>query len=142
MIESLRRSLDRMAMYLPGVLMAIFALGSWWLVRSLPSMLNETPIQSARHEPDYYLEQFSVKSFDKQGRLTREIIGHRAKHYPDSDTLEISNVTLRGQNPDGQHADAKRAQDVFTANSMQLNSKTGVYELSGQVRGVIYPGKP
>jgi lipopolysaccharide export system protein LptC len=140
MIETLRRSLDRLALYLPGVLMALFALGSWWLVRSLPSFLNEAPAQSERHEPDYYLEQFSVKSFDKQGRLTREISGHRAKHYPDTDTLDISDVTLRGQNPQG--VDAKRKQDVFTANRMQLNSKNGVYELKGQVRGVIYPGKP
>ena len=88
-----------------------------------------------RYEPDYYLEQFSVKSFDKQGLLTREVSGHRAKHFPDSDTLEISNVTLRGQNPSGQRA------DVFTADRMQLNSKTGEYELTGQVRGVIAPGK-
>lgn len=142
MIETLRRSIDRLALYLPGVLMAIFALGSWWLVRSLPGTLNEVAKTSVRHEPDYYLEQFSVKSFDKQGRLTREISGHRAKHFPDTDTLEISNVTLRGQNPDVQRLDTKREQDVFTANTMLLNSKTGEYELTGQVRGVIYPGKP
>ena len=135
MIASIRRSLDRLALYLPAILMAVFALGSWWLVRSLPNLLNEAPVKSARYEPDYYLEQFSVKSFDKQGRLSREVSGHRAKHFPDSDTLEISNVTLRGQNPSGQRA------DVFTADRMQLNSKTGEYELTGQVRGVIAPGK-
>ena len=136
MMESIRRSLDRLALYLPGILMALFALGSWWLVRSLPTILNDAPAKSVRYEPDYYLEQFSVKSFDKQGRLTREVTGHRAKHFPDTDTLEISNVTLRGQKPNGQR------NDVFSANNMQLNSKSGEYELTGQVRGVIAPGKP
>ena len=136
MIQSIRRSLDRLALYLPGILMAFFALGSWWLVRSLPSLLNDAPAKSVRYEPDYYLEQFSVKSFDKQGRLSREVSGQRAKHYPDSDTLEISNVTLRRQNSNGQR------DDVFSANSMQLNSKTNEYELTGQVRGVISPSKP
>lgn len=136
MIKSIRRSLDRLALYLPGILMAFFALGSWWLVRSLPSLLNDAPAKSVRYEPDYYLEQFSVKSFDKQGRLSREVSGQRAKHYPDSDTLEISNVTLRRQNFNGQR------DDVFSANSMQLNSKTNEYELTGQVRGVISPSKP
>jgi lipopolysaccharide export system protein LptC len=136
MIKSIRRSLDRLALYLPGILMAFFALGSWWLVRSLPSLLNAAPAKSVRYEPDYYLEQFSVKSFDKQGRLSREVSGQRAKHYPDSDTLEISNVTLRRQNSNGQR------DDVFSANSMQLNSKTNEYELTGQVRGVISPSKP
>ncbi len=136
MIKSIRRSLDRLALYLPGILMAFFALGSWWLVRSLPSLLNDAPAKSVRYEPDYYLEQFSVKSFDKQGRLSREVSGQRAKHYPDSDTLEISNVTLRRQNSNGQR------DDVFSANTMQLNSKTNEYELTGQVRGVISPSKP
>jgi lipopolysaccharide export system protein LptC len=136
MIKSIRRSLDRLALYLPGILMAFFALGSWWLVRSLPSLLNDAPAKSVRYEPDYYLEQFSVKSFDKQGRLSREVSGQRAKHYPDSDTLEISNVTLRRQNSNGQR------DDVFSANSMQLNSKTNEYELTGQVRGVISPSNP
>jgi lipopolysaccharide export system protein LptC len=27
---------------------------------------------------------------------------------------------------------------VFTAQAMQMNSKTGVYELSGKVRGVLH----
>lgn len=135
MMQSIRRSLDKLALYLPGILMALFALGSWWLLRSLPSITADTPTQTVRLEPDYYLEQFSVKSFDKQGRLTREVSGHRAQHFPNTDTLEISNVTLRGQNPNGQR------NDVFTANSMQLNSKSGEYELKGQVRGVIASGQ-
>lgn len=135
MIQRIRHSLDRLTLYLPGILMALFALGSWWLVRSLPSIFNEAPVQNVRYEPDYYLEQFSVKSFNKQGQLTREISGQGAKHYPDTDTLEISNVTLKGHNPNGQRT------DVFTAKSMQMNNKTGEYELSGQVRGVIAAGK-
>jgi lipopolysaccharide export system protein LptC len=135
MMQSIRRSLDKLALYLPGILMALCALGSWWLLRSLPSILTDAPTQTVRREPDYYLEQFSVKSFDKQGRLTREVSGHRAQHFPNTDTLEISNVTLRGQNPNGQR------NDVFTANSMQLNSKSGEYELKGQVRGVIASGQ-
>jgi LPS export ABC transporter protein LptC len=36
----------------------------------------------------------------------------------------------------------RRGQDVFTASGMQLNSKTGEYELSGKVRGVIQASKP
>ncbi len=135
MMQSIRRSLDKLALYLPGILMALFALGSWWLLRSLPSITTDAPTQTVRLEPDYYLEQFSVKSFDKQGRLTREVSGHRAQHFPNTDTLEISNVTLRGQNPNSQR------NDVFTANSMQLNSKSGEYELKGQVRGVIASGQ-
>jgi lipopolysaccharide export system protein LptC len=77
-----------------------------------------------------------VQRFAADGSLRLQIEGEEARHYPDTDTLEISNVTLRGQNPNGQR------NDVFSANNMQLNSKSGEYELTGQVRGVIAPGKP
>jgi lipopolysaccharide export system protein LptC len=199
MMNSLRRAIDRLALYLPAILMAIFALGSWWLVRSLPTFFNEAAPKTIRQEPDYYLNGFSVKSFDSNGRLVRELSGAHAEHYPDTDTLDIRKVQLRGQNPEGQrinaladHALAKgdgslitllgnvqitqspnaskgsqtptvlrsqeikaylkeerlvshqsteirRGSDVFTAEAMQLNSKTGEYELSGKVRGVVHP---
>ena len=88
MMDTLRRALDRLALYLPAVLMALFALGSWWLVRSLPSIFAEPTSKQVRQEPDYFLEHFSVKSFDKSGRLTRELSGDRAHHFPDTDTLD------------------------------------------------------
>ena len=51
-MNAFRLALDRLTLYLPAILMAIFALGSWWLVRSLPSFLNEAAAPSVRHEPD------------------------------------------------------------------------------------------
>jgi len=198
MMDTLRGLLDRLIRVLPAVLMAIFALGSWWLVRSLPSLFKDAPPKTARIEPDYYLEKFSVKSFDSQGRLRRELSGSRAQHFPDSDTLEVSQVNLRAlslegrlvnanadqalakgdgtqmtmtgnvkltqkANPQGKSAGAllelrgqslkafpndermtsdvpleiRRDSDVFSANSMELNTKTGAFELSGQVQGLI-----
>ncbi len=200
-METIRRALDSLALYLPGLIMAIFALGSWWLVRSLPTLLNDAPTKAVRQEPDYYLNQFSVQSFNSSGRLIKEISGKRAQHFPDSDTLEISDVVLQGVNPNGKRFNARadralakgdgsemtlmgdvlltqqassknnglspielrsqklntmtkeerlfsdvpveirRGQDVFTANSMRLNSQTGEYELTGKVRGVIQAAK-
>ena len=90
MMNGIRRLLDRLALYLPAVLMALFALGSWWLVRSLPSLFAEPKTQQVRHEPDYFLSGFSVKSFDNTGRLTRELSGDRAQHFPDTDTLALN----------------------------------------------------
>ena len=200
MMNAFRRVLDRLVLYLPAILMAVFALGSWWLVRSLPSFFNETAAPSVRHEPDYFLQNFSVKSFDSQGRLMRELSGEHAQHFPDTDTLDIQKVQLRGHSQEGQHVNAvadqalakgdgtqvtlvgnvhisqpastsanglraatemrsqeikafvkeerlvsevpvevRRGQDLFTAEKMQMNSKTGEYELSGKVRGTVHP---
>ena len=35
--------------------------------------------------------------------------------------------------------EVRRGQDLFTAEKMQMNSKTGEYELSGKVRGTVHP---
>ena len=198
MLDTLRRALDRLALYLPAVLMALFALGSWWLVRSLPSIFAEPTSKQVRQEPDYFLEHFSVKSFDKSGRLTRELSGDRAHHFPDTDTLDISNVQMHGQNQDGTGVNARaeralakgdgsqvifkgsvhltqtantsnkasqasiemrsqeitafvkeerlvsdvpveirRGHDVFSAERLEMDSKTGEYALIGKVRGVV-----
>jgi lipopolysaccharide export system protein LptC len=102
MMNALRRVLDRLSLYLPAILMAVFALGSWWLVRSLPNFFNETAAPLVRHEPDYFLQIFSVKSFDSQGRLMRELSGEHAQHFPDTDTLDIQKVQLRGHSQEGQ----------------------------------------
>jgi lipopolysaccharide export system protein LptC len=179
-------------------LMALFALGSWWLVRSLPSIFAEPTSKQVRQEPDYFLEHFSVKSFDKSGRLTRELSGDRAHHFPDTDTLDISNVQMHGQNQDGTGVNARaeralakgdgsqvifkgsvhltqtantsnkasqasiemrsqeitafvkekrlvsdvpveirRGHDVFSAERLEMDSKTGEYALIGKVRGVV-----
>jgi hypothetical protein len=76
--------------YLPVLLMGLLALGTWWLVRNAPAPLAGP--QSAGcvpAEPDYFMRRFSVKSFDANGRLQSEVIGAKASHYPDTDTLEI-----------------------------------------------------
>jgi lipopolysaccharide export system protein LptC len=38
--------------------------------------------------------------------------------------------------------EVRRGQDLFTAEKMQMNSKTGEYELNGKVRGLVQVAKP
>lgn len=127
MMDTLRRVLDRLALYLPAVLMALFALGSWWLVRSLPSLFAEPISKQVRYEPDYFLEHFSVKSFDKSGRLTRELSGDRAQHFPDTDTLDISNVQMLGQSQDGTSVNARAERALAKGDGSQVIFKGSVH---------------
>ena len=119
-MNAFRRALDRLALYLPAILMAIFALGSWWLVRSLPSFFNETTSPSVRHEPDYFLNHFSVKTFDSRGRLMRELSGEHAQHFPDTDTLDIQKVQMRGHSQEGQHVNAVADQALANGDGSQV----------------------
>lgn len=196
----LRNGFDRLALYLPALVMGLFALGSWWLVRSVPDLHTPHPAKTVSKEPDYYLHGFSVKSFDAAGHQTRELQGAQARHYPEFDVLEIDTAQIHAVSPEGErmvaradhaqvqgegtHKDAEitltgnahvvrdtlqggqktelrgekitafsqshrvisdqpveliRGKDVFTANSMALDAKTGEYQLTGRVKGMIMP---
>lgn len=101
-----RRGWDSFTLYLPVALMGLMALASWWLVRNAPSVLTDAPARAPVHEPDYFMQDFSVRSFDAAGRMTRQLQGQMARHYPDTDTLEIDGVQLQARAPDGRQTRA------------------------------------
>ena len=81
-----RTTADRLAMYLPVILMGVLALGTYWLARNTPVGLGgSTEQRTPTHDPDYFMRGFSVKSFDVDGRLKSEVFGTEARHYPDTD---------------------------------------------------------
>ncbi len=118
----LRSAWERMTVYLPIILMALMALGSYWLARNTPTLgLGEAP-RVVTHDPDYYMRGFSVKSYDASGRLKSEVFGTEARHYPDTDTLEIDQPRVRSFNAAGQLtvATARRALSNGDATEVQL----------------------
>jgi len=96
-----RKVWDRLSIYLPIVLMGLFALGSWWLVRSTPDLIEAEAGRAVRHEPDYFMHGFAVKTFAADGRLKSEIRGVEARHFPDTDTLDIDQVRVHSLDPSG-----------------------------------------
>lgn len=122
MIKLLLRSWERLSLYLPVILMGVLAFGTYWLVRSTPLLLLPEQEAPARHEPDYFMRNFSVKTFDGSGRLKSEVFGTDARHYPDTDTLEIDQVRIRSFNEEGRltTATAKRALTNADASEVQM----------------------
>ena len=122
MTKLLRAGWDYLSLDLPVVLMGVLALGTYWLVRSTPQMLASPPASPTLHEADYFMHKFSVKTFDEFGRLKSEMLGADARHYPDTDTLEIDFVRVRSMDHDGHltTASAKRAVTNGDASEVQL----------------------
>jgi lipopolysaccharide export system protein LptC len=60
-----------------------------------------TAQREAVHEPDYFMRRFAVKTFDGAGLLKSEVYGIEARHFPDTDTLEIDKVRIRSVNAQG-----------------------------------------
>ncbi|MES2414448.1 MAG: LPS export ABC transporter periplasmic protein LptC [Pseudomonadota bacterium] len=92
---------DHVSIYLPLLLMGALALGTYWLVRNSP--INDGPdvAKEVKHESDYYMRKFTIKTFDETGKLKSEIYGIEARHYPDTDTLEIDAARIRSINAQG-----------------------------------------
>lgn len=124
LLAALRDGWERFSIYLPVLLMALLALGTYWLVRNAPTMVVPEGVRPVRHNPDYFMRDFSVKNFDARGRLKSEIQGVQAWHFPDTDTLEIDNARIRSLNEQGHVT-------VSTANRALSNGDGSEIQLFG-----------
>ena len=95
------RAWDRVSIYLPLVLMGALALGTYWLVRNSPVSGTPQSSKTVKHEIDYFMRQFTIKSFDDAGLLKSEVNGAEARHYIDTDILEIDQPRIRSVGEQG-----------------------------------------
>lgn len=116
-----RSTWDRLAIYLPVILMGLLALGTYWLASNTPSLIGapEAP-KPPTHHPDYFMRDFSVKTFDPAGRLKSEVFGVEARHYPDTDTLEIDQPRMRSYDESGSLTIATGQRAISNADGSQV----------------------
>ena len=116
------RLVEQLSSYLPLLLMALLALGTWWLVKNTPAPDTERVAAPLRHEPDYTMSRFMVRRFAPDGTMRAQIEGDSLRHYPDTDTLEIDNVHVRAIGLDGRvtRAEAHRALANGDGSEVQL----------------------
>lgn len=114
------RAWDRMSVYLPVILMGLLALGTYWLARNTPTLAPLVGERPAKHEPDYFLRGFSVKSFAPDGRLKSEIRGVEGRHYPDTDTLEIDQPRIRAYDEKGAVTEATARSAISNGDGSQV----------------------
>ncbi|OIP15718.1 MAG: LPS export ABC transporter periplasmic protein LptC [Comamonadaceae bacterium CG_4_9_14_3_um_filter_60_33] len=121
-MNRLRDLFDHLTLYLPILLMGLLAMATYWLVRSAPAIEAPRAAAPVQHLPDYFMREFSVKTFVANGQLKSEITGSEAHHYPDTDTIEIDRVHIRSFNEAGEltTASALRAISNSNASDVQL----------------------
>lgn len=123
----LRRALDSLTLYVPLIVMAVLALGSWWLVRSMPELRPINSDRPLRTEPDYRLENFTVKTFDAKGQLTRQISGQAATHFPQPSELHIDRIQIFARNDAGSEFIAHAEKGISSDNDDQFTLIGDVY---------------
>ena len=82
---------ETLSSYLSLLMMALLALGSWWLVKSTPLVDIPRVATPPSHVPDYTMREFQVQRFTPQGALRAQIEGDVLRHFPDTDTFEVEN---------------------------------------------------
>lgn len=120
---------DRIAMYMPLLMMGALALGTYWLVRNTPSFSAPEVTKVAGHEVDYFMHKFTIKTFDEAGKLKSEIYGAEARHFADTDMLEIDQATVRSIN-------AENLLTTATAIRAYVNGDGSEVQLTGHARVV------
>ena len=100
-VRLLRDALDRVTIYLPVILTALLALGTYWLVQNAPKLLEPGRQEAPTHEPDFFMRGFVIKNFLPSGELRSELFGKEGRHYPDNDTMEVDQVRVRAISPQG-----------------------------------------
>jgi len=137
-----RRILQGLSSYLPLLLMAVLAAGTWWLVRNTPGMPGARAPAPPSQTPDYTMTGFAITRFAPDGQVALRIAGDMLRHFPATDRLEIDGVRIRATAPDGRITDATARQAVANADGSEiqlLGSAEVVSQLPGgqrlEVRG-------
>ncbi len=111
---------DRFVLYLPLLMMAALALATYWLVHTTPLTSTVAEQRPVSHDPDYFMEGFSVRTFDAQGRVRTEILGERARHYPDTQWLEIDAVRIKSYDAKGRLTTATASRGLTNEDNSQV----------------------
>jgi lipopolysaccharide export system protein LptC len=113
---------DGLSTYLPLLLMALLAGGTWWLVKHTPGLEIATTARPVRSDPDYTMRGFNLTRFAPDGRFAVRVEGDVLRHFPDTDRLEIEGVRIESVSPDGRttRASANRALANGDVSEVQL----------------------
>jgi lipopolysaccharide export system protein LptC len=100
-MQRIRDAWERFLLYVPLTVMAVLALGTYWLVHSTAEVSDPVVLAPVRHEPDYFMRGFSVRNFDASGLMRTEVSGEEVRHYPDTQWLEIDSIRVRSFDAQG-----------------------------------------
>jgi lipopolysaccharide export system protein LptC len=106
--------------YLPLLLMAMLAAGTWWLVKHTPEPPGP-PIQRAERQlPDYTMSGFSVTRFAADGKVMLRIDGAQLRHYPATDRMEVDDVHIHAIGNDGRITEARARRAVVNGDATEV----------------------
>jgi lipopolysaccharide export system protein LptC len=86
--------IERLSAWFPLLLLAVLAAMTYWLDR----VVQPPPPPrdgSARHDPDYIIENFRASRMGADGQPRDQLVALRMTHYPDDDTTHLERPVYR-----------------------------------------------
>ena len=105
---------------------------TWWLVQSSPKEGEVKPPALMASTPDFELHKARVARFNAQGRIEAVLDGETMRHYPDTDRLQIDQLTLSARDDKGMGLRA-------TSRQGEADHKAEVVTLSGGAHVTALP---
>ena len=125
-----RNRLETLLAFLPMVLLVILLWGSFWLVRNAPKALSGAVVAETSHEPDYFANNFTLKTYSLQGDLKSFLQGTSSVHFPDTLTNLIEQPVVHSISRSGRltTAVAKRSLSNEDGSEIQLIGQAVVHK--------------
>jgi lipopolysaccharide export system protein LptC len=125
-----RKRLETLLAFLPMVLLAILLWGSLWLVRNAPKAVSGPVVAETSHEPDYFANNFTLKTYSLQGDLKSFLQGTSSLHFPDTLTNLIEQPVVHSISRSGRltTAVAQRSLSNEDGSEIQLIGQAVVHK--------------
>jgi lipopolysaccharide export system protein LptC len=120
--------------YLPLLLMASLAAGTWWLVKNTPLPPGPAAKRAERQTPDYTMSDFSVTRFGPDGKVVLRIDGDQLRHFPATDRMEIEGVRIHAIGTDGRLTDATAHRALVNGDATEVQLVGGA-QVTSQLPG-------
>jgi lipopolysaccharide export system protein LptC len=104
--------------------MALLAAATYALLQATPEPSEPKPQRPLSSEPDFFMREFSVRSFAADGRLRTEVFGLEGRHRPDTESIEIDQARVRT-------FDEKGAVTNASGNRLKSNRDNNQFDLTG-----------
>jgi len=125
-----RKRLEALLAFLPMILLASLLWGSVWLVRNAPKAVSGPVVAETSHEPDYFANNFTLKTYSLQGDLKSFLQGTSSVHFPDTLTNLIEQPVVHSISRSGRltTAVAKRSLSNEDGSEIQLFGQAVVHK--------------
>ena len=115
------------------LLFGVLGLLSIWLQFGIIEQEQVVFDGNERHDPDYYIENFTATGMDKEGRRSYVLEAERLVHYPDDDTALLDNPHII------QYEDGAPPRHTYSESGW-ISSDGNEVLLTGNVRVIQNPG--